>query len=474
MYSGQPAGRQAFSFKMQNFILKDKIFWLLLVFASIYILGNIGTGSLSTWDEALYANVAREALGTGNWLVLHYRGEGWFDKPPLYIWMTACFYKAFGVNEFTTRLTSGLFGIATILLTYIFAKRVSNRNTAIFASLILLATPHFLHFSKLGMMDVPTAFFIFLMIYLFWRGQEEPQYLFFSGAVLGIAYLMKGFAVFLGPIIIFVYCVFSGQWRNLFKCHFIAGILLAFVIIAGWHFSQYYLTGPEAIKGYFGFHIYERATRAVQGHTGGINFYQKAIFNKNKPWSIIAYLSCFYILWQAIRYRLKKAILICCWIAVAYVLYTAVKTKLHWYIMLIYPALALSSGIFLERFLKGKIFKLSLVIILIGMLLQVPISWAFKLDFTHDVKKVGDYARELHDRGEDVYITELTYSEVFYCSFAKPLEIDLYHTIINEGKRNAYCIILPEYLKETSIKYNFSYQPVYESDRLSLYRIRFK
>ncbi len=462
------------SVKMQETLLKDKVFWLLLIFASIYVLGNIGTGSLSTWDEALYANVAREVVNTGNWLVLHYRGEDWFDKPPLYIWMTACFYKAFGVNEFSTRLTAGLFGIATILLLYAFVKRISTRNAAILASLILLALPHFLHFSKLGMMDVPISFFTLIIIYLFWIGQEKPQYLFFSGVSIGIAYLMKGFAAFLAPLIITAYAILSGQWRLLFKRQFVLGALIGISLAFLWHIHLYLQCGPEAIKDYFGFHIIERATQAVQCHTGGINFYQKAIFNKNKPWSVIAYLSCFYILWQSIKYREKKAILICCWIAVTYALYTAVKTKLHWYTMPIYPALAFSSGIFLERFLKGKIFKSSLVIILIGMLIQVPISWAFKLDFTHDVKKVGDYAREFHDRGEDVYITELTYSEVFYCNFAQPLGRDAYNSIIARGEREAYCIILPEHLKETSIKYNFSYQPIYESDRLSLYRIRFK
>src|SRR3989338_2980517 len=105
---------------MRETILKDKIFWLLLIFASIYILGNIGTGSLTTWDEAVYANISKSILRTGNWLVLYQDDSPWFDKPPLYIWSTALLYKLLGINEFATRLTSSLFGIATILLIYIF------------------------------------------------------------------------------------------------------------------------------------------------------------------------------------------------------------------------------------------------------------------------------------------------------------------------------------------------------------------
>ena len=33
------------------FAIKDAAFWLLVIFAAIYILGNIGTGSLTTMEQ---------------------------------------------------------------------------------------------------------------------------------------------------------------------------------------------------------------------------------------------------------------------------------------------------------------------------------------------------------------------------------------------------------------------------------------
>ncbi|MFH0732492.1 MAG: glycosyltransferase family 39 protein [Candidatus Omnitrophota bacterium] len=459
---------------MKESIFKDKVFWLLLIFASIYILGNIGTGSLSTWDEAIYANISTNMLNGGNWVKLHYINDPWFDKPPLYMWATTCFYKIFGRTEFSTRLTSGLFGIAAIMLVYIFIKMFGAARSAIIAPLLLLATPHFEHFSKAGTMDVAMAFFILLMIYFFWKGENNHKYLFYSGAVLGLAYLMKGFAAFLGPIIIFLYCIVSGNWRYLFKKHFIAGILVGFAIIFGWHLLQYIYIGPQAIKEYFGLHIFQRAAHGIQEHTGGLNFYQKAIFNKNKPWSILMYLSVFYVLWQAIRHKDKKALLLCCWITATYVLYTAVKTKLHWYIMPIYPALALSSALFVERFFKGMAFRILLAVILIGMVIQVPISWAFKLDFNPEVKEVSGYARKLHLKGEKVYLYGISYCETFYCDFAEILSRQSYDRIVNEGIHDAYCVMQPRFLEETSLTYNFDYAPISVSDRIALYKIKFK
>jgi len=175
-----------------------------------------------------------------------------------------------------------------------------------------------------------------------------------------------------------------------------------------------------------------------------------------------------------VKHKDKRAILICCWIVAAYALYTAIKTKLHWYVMPIYPALAFSSAIFMERFLKNRAFKFSVAAILIIMLLQVPISWAFKLDFNPEVKKVSAYAREFYKRGNDIYIIGGSSSEMFYCDFAREFNKNLYDSLIAGGADEIYCIILPEELNQTAIKYNFEYDPIYESKRLSFYKIRFK
>lgn len=366
------------------------IFWLLLIFASLYILGNIGTGSLTTWDEALYANISKNMISTGNWLIMHDRPDKpWFDKPPLYMWCTAIFYKTFGINEFSTRLTSSLFGIATVMLVYVFAKKISDKNTALLSSLLLLAAPHFIHYSKIGMMDVTLAFFITLMIFFFWEGQERPSYLFWSGIVLILAYLAKGMAAISGPAIIFTYCLCSGNLKSLVKREFVLGISISLVLIIMWHILQYVYGGPESIGSYFGFHLFKRATQSLEGHTGGMNFYQSAIFNKNRPWGVIYYPSFVYAAWISFKDKDKKAILFTAWAASVLVICTIVKTKLHWYIMPIYPALAIMSSLFMERLFRGKAFYVAVAVILAGMIIQVPVSYAFKLDFNQKAKNAA-------------------------------------------------------------------------------------
>lgn len=367
--------------------MKDKTFWLLLIFAAIYIVGNIGSGSLTTWDEALYANISANIVKTGDWLVLHDRpGKPWFDKPPLYMWCTAFSYNLFGINEFSARFTSSLFGVGTILLVYLFVKRLYNQNIAVLAALLLLASPHYLHFSKMGMMDVMLTFFITLMVYFFWMGQERPKYLFWSGFVLIFAYFTKGFAAITGPAVILLYCILSGNLRLLAKRQFAIGISVSIIAIIGWHLAQYAATGPDAINNYFGFHIFKRATTSLEGHSGGMNFYQKVIFNKNKPWAVIFYGSIAYMLWLMIKYRDRRAMLMLSWAAAVFMVCSFVQTKLHWYIVPIYPALAIASAVTLGALFKGKAFRMIIFVILLAMLIQVPVSWAFKLDFNPKVK----------------------------------------------------------------------------------------
>jgi len=386
-----------------NLILKDKLFWFLLLFALIYVLFNIGAGSLTTWDECSYMIPAKEMAQNNTWYTLTLGGEPFLEKPPLCMWSTALFYKFFGVNEFTSRLTSGIFGILTVMLVYIFGVYIADRKTGFISALVLLALPHYLHFAKMAMLDVTLTFFITLMIYLFMRGKDNAKYLFCCGLAFGLAYFAKGFACLLGLSIIFIYSILAKEKKSIFNRYFITGILISIFFILLWYFVQYRTVGMEAINNYFGFHIFARATQAIEGHVGGINFYQKALFNKNKPWSVLLFISALYILWQAIRYRGKSALLLSCWIITTYLLFTLVKTKLHWYIIPIYPALALASGITASKFLKGKLFYLTVAIFFIIMILQVPISWAFKLDFSPNVKAASIRVKELYNNGYSVY-----------------------------------------------------------------------
>lgn len=453
-----------------NSLLRDRAFWLLLVFASLYIVCNIGTGSLTTWDECCYMISAKEMAQENTWYTLTVGGKPFLEKPPLYMWCTAVFYKIFGVNEFTSRLTSGIFGIATVMLVYIFGKYISDKRTGFISAIVLLGLPHYLHFAKMAMLDVTLTFFITVMIYLFLRSEEDRKYLFYCALVFGLAYLTKGFAAFLGLFVIGLYSLFTRNLRLIFSRYFLSGILISVSCILLWYFMQYRTAGAEAVRDYFGFHIFTRAMQAIEEHTGGINFYQKAIFNKNKPWSVLLYVSALYVLWQAVIYRSKKAVLISCWILTSYALYTFVRTKLHWYIMPVYPAMALAAGIATVKFIRGRLFYAAAAVFFIIIFLQIPFSWAFKLDFSPDVKQASLRVKQLYDNAETVYFYGgYDNKELFYLNditvFVPVREAPLTNT---EKKKIRYVITRREGIKGMDKEFGPGFKITEDFDNLAL------
>ena len=178
---------------------------ILILIAGFVILWNIGTGSLLSWDEAVYAQVSKEILRSNNYVDLTWAGKTWSDKPPLYMWMTVVFYKIFGIGEFAARLFSALCGIGTVIVTYLFALKLYSRRAAFAASLILASTLHFIWASKVGMLDAALTFFISLSLYWFIIGIERKIFLTLSALAFGAAFLTKGFGALLIPIILTAY-----------------------------------------------------------------------------------------------------------------------------------------------------------------------------------------------------------------------------------------------------------------------------
>ncbi len=111
-------------------------FIILLYFIVIFL--QLGQGSLADWDEAIYAEVSKEILETGDWVTLHYNFNSWFEKSPLLFYLVAITYKLIGISTFSSRIWPALFGLATVIITFLLAKKLFNNKVALISSLILM------------------------------------------------------------------------------------------------------------------------------------------------------------------------------------------------------------------------------------------------------------------------------------------------------------------------------------------------
>src|SRR5262245_66695475 len=74
-------------------------------------------------DEGRYAQVPREMLERGDWVMPMLQGEPYLDKPPLVYWLVMLSYRAFGAHDWAARLVPALAVHATILLPYLLGCR---------------------------------------------------------------------------------------------------------------------------------------------------------------------------------------------------------------------------------------------------------------------------------------------------------------------------------------------------------------
>jgi len=131
---------------------------LAALLACVALLPLLGRRLLGDWDEGIYAEVAREMLHA-SWLVPHWNGHPWFEKPPLDFWLTALAYKLFGVNEFSARIVSAGAGVALIAVLHRWLLRQRDTLTAWLSTLMLLGTFGFLHGCHVGEIDILLSLF---------------------------------------------------------------------------------------------------------------------------------------------------------------------------------------------------------------------------------------------------------------------------------------------------------------------------
>lgn len=115
---------------------------LLLIFLPALLLYPTRNFLLLEPDEGRYAEIAREMMVSGSWVVPTLQGEPYLDKPPLFYWLVKISFQLFGVSDATARLVPALAVHLTILALYLIGRRsLGERLRFIFST-------HFVHFAR--------------------------------------------------------------------------------------------------------------------------------------------------------------------------------------------------------------------------------------------------------------------------------------------------------------------------------------
>ncbi|HET7562460.1 MAG TPA: glycosyltransferase family 39 protein [Rhodanobacteraceae bacterium] len=136
--------------------------WLFLGFALLLLAAGLGLRDPWPSDEPRFALVARQMVETGQWLFPHRGIELYADKPPLFMWLQACFYWLTGGWRGWFLIPSLLSGLGTVALTYDLGRRLWNHRAGLYAAIAVLFVFQFTFQMKRAQIDPMITFWITL------------------------------------------------------------------------------------------------------------------------------------------------------------------------------------------------------------------------------------------------------------------------------------------------------------------------
>lgn len=209
---------------------------ILIALSMLLFLVNLGGYDLWPPDEPRFAQVAREMLDSGDYLVPRMNGQPYTEKPPMLFWMAAAFSLPVGdVTEFTARLPLALGGIATVILTYLLAKRLFDPRVAFWSALILITNQRIWWQARFGQIDMLLTAFVTGGILCLWLWHRSRQQRWLVGLYLAMAaaLLTKGPPGLVFPIFLAV-AFYWGRKEDRRQLHLISGTAVALLVAAAW------------------------------------------------------------------------------------------------------------------------------------------------------------------------------------------------------------------------------------------------
>ncbi|WP_456396203.1 ArnT family glycosyltransferase [Desulfurobacterium sp.] len=338
-----------------NNILKDKKFLILAFLSVILLVLPNGFYSAFDKDEPKYLEAAHEMIKSGDYITPYYNYEYRFDKPILIYWLIVAGYKIFGVNEFGGRFFVSLFGVALVLLVYLWLKRWKNGEFAFWSSLILLSLLDFIIMSSVAMPDVVLTFFISVSLMAFYNAyhQKSRKYYLVAFAAAGFATLTKGpIGLGLPGLVAVIYLVLRRDLIRTFKdIPWFSGFALFTLIVAPWYAAIFEKHGYLFFRDFIIFHNIERFTSKIPGHPTEFWYYLA-----NYPWMFlpfsVVFLFAIYRFWKDRKKIFVDDLLMfsLVWFIVVCGFFQIAHTKLAHYLLPSFPPFAVLTAYYVRNY----------------------------------------------------------------------------------------------------------------------------
>ncbi|MGB5145914.1 MAG: phospholipid carrier-dependent glycosyltransferase, partial [Porticoccaceae bacterium] len=209
---------------------------LLLLFAGAYL---VPAWQRPLWipDEARYAEISREMLQGGDWVVPHLLGLVYFEKPIAGYWLNSLSILLFGENHLAVRLASVISVWLSAGLVFVLASEMfRSRRKAWLASVCYLTGLLVYGIGTYSVLDSMLALWLNLALVACYLGIQTTQArtrLFCyaaMGLAVGMAFLTKGFLAFVVlALVVLPYLIYR---RRLADLRYLGLVVLCLLLVS--------------------------------------------------------------------------------------------------------------------------------------------------------------------------------------------------------------------------------------------------
>jgi 4-amino-4-deoxy-L-arabinose transferase-like glycosyltransferase len=313
---------------------------------------RLGSLPLIGADEPRYARIAQEMLQDHRWVTPTLEFQPWFEKPPLYYWVTIPFYAAFGMTEAAARLGPVILGLISALAVLWLGTRVWSAAAGLMGASILLTTLGYVAFARGASTDMPLTACLTIALVLLAAAALDAE---FSAWKTWIAYVFLGLSILAkGPVavvlvagILLLFWLFDERGGSFRRWHVTSGLTITAAVSLPWFWLAFRENGFAFVTTFFINHNLARYVSDIHHHSEPFFYFIPVTLGTFFPWT--AWLLI--LVPRSITHGVRNwrawnpaTLFVLCWIIFPLVFFSFSRSKLVGYILPTLPPLALLLG----------------------------------------------------------------------------------------------------------------------------------
>jgi len=363
----------------QTIDLKVHERWLyggLAVLLVVVWLATLANRPLFNPDEGRYAEIPREMLSGGDWVIPHLNGLDYIEKPPLQYWATAWMYRFFGVSEFSARLYTALTALGTVALVGLLGTQIWGRETGWRAAAVLSGMIMVIVLGQLITLDMSLTFYMTASLTGFLLAQRPGEaglkwmLMAWIGAALGV--LTKGLvAAAIPAAVLIIYSLCRRDVAPWLRLRWSWGLPLFLAIAVPWHWLAALRLG-DFLQFFFVHEHFARYLTPIADRQEPWWFFGMVFLIGTIPWTMPA-LRVLVGGWRdrALNAQFSPAFFLWLWVLFVCVFFSLSDSKLMPYILPAMPALAVLIAALPIATLKRDFLITSILTAIVGLALGI-------------------------------------------------------------------------------------------------------